>query len=222
MQYRSGDNPHEPTSNQTSSRVWKFFIRHASYRRLPEAFVPHVSLCAWISSPQGRTSSWLLRGVIQFSSTRDYLTMKRRYSKQAEWIPINVSDQYQIQEYTINPIPVNSRRHVFNNPTPISLPRIGLNAICNDLVEDFHTVLYNEEQVANIDLELEASEERRRKRKREAIEEYEAKLAAEALAESGPKEFFETDYFGVRHYTGGRTANGRYYVLENKGYQFFD
>lgn len=214
MQHRTGSNPHEPTSDNKCSRVWKFILRNASYQRLPEAFVPHSKLCAWIATPQGQTSNWLLRGVIQFSSTRNYYTMKHRYSRSSEWIPIQESDVYKIQEYTTQPLPINGVRHLHETSNPVPLQKVGYKIDVPDLIEDYHMALWQAENEANHDPELELKEAARKKRKRELADEYLLRLAEDEM--SAPREMYTTDYSGKRTYIGTSYPGGRIDTPYNK------
>lgn len=148
MQYRSGNNPHEPLFDDRRSRTWKFILRGAYSPRLPEAFVPHVNLCSWISQPQGQSSSFLLRGVIQTINPRNYHTLKTRYSKEAEWIPVG-SDQRQVEEFTRDPMPSRARRYIFRTESTTPLHKVGYNIQVPDLCEDYLSALYAAEVLAN-------------------------------------------------------------------------
>lgn len=144
MYHRSGSNPYEPYKVDHHSRVWQFVLRFQSCPDAAKAFFPHANLCAFISSPQGNSGYHLLRGVVQFNSTRTYGLLKRRYSKQAEWIPTAMKDLGFIQEYTTRPIPVNATRYTNYNPSPMPLPRVGLISV-PDLLEDYLDALAAQE-----------------------------------------------------------------------------
>lgn len=224
MQYRSGNNPHEPLYNDKRARAWKFIIRGAFYARLPEAFSPHVNYCAWIASPQGRSTRWLIRGYIQTTNPRNYHTLKTRYSKQAEWIPVDYLDQRVFAEFSTDPIPHNAVRLTTGIPLrmpsvhqTVPLHKVGLNIDVPDLTEDYHVVLWQEEQDAAADPVFEEQERQRKSLKRKRQEEADAILAArEAEYDSTSHEHFVVDYFGVRHYVGTTLPGGRYVAAHNK------
>lgn len=181
MQHNRGTNPSEPTTNDAKSTSWKFIIRSASYRRLPEAFLPHCNTLAWIASPQGQSSNWLLRGYIRFNNRTNYYTLKHRYSKQAEWIPVPWNDMRPYNEFAVDPTPRNATRFVHTNSQQTPIPKVGFNIEVPDLIEDYQSFLWQEEVDAAYDPELEAREIERKKRKREAQEYWEAKIAADTI-----------------------------------------
>lgn len=148
MQYRSGANPYEPTNPDTRSRAWLFIYRGASYPTLPEAFLPHTNFVAWLSSPQGSTGRYLIRGYCQWSNPRNYHTLKTRYCKRCEWIPIDYRDRRQFDEYVYNPVPFRAERFYYGVPlgqkrvqktTPLQV--VGLNIQVPDLIEDYQSLL---------------------------------------------------------------------------------
>lgn len=152
MQHFTGVNPSEAAHNESKSSTWKFIYRGADYPNLPEAFVPHCSYLTWISSPQGRSGKFLLRGYVQFVNRRNYYTMKHRYSVQAEWIAVPANDKRYANEFAVDPIPANATRHVHGNPltngavnmeTP--LPKVGYNISVPDLTEDYRMLLWANE-----------------------------------------------------------------------------
>lgn len=150
MQYRSGLNPSEPTNNNTSSRCWIFIIRNSEFRITPFAFQPHANYCCWLSYPPTRGGRIFIRGVLQFNSTRNYYTLKTRYSKAAEWIPKTPSDIRALAPIMTDPIYGAAQRHSFgtplvNNysPTPtVNLHKVGFNIEVPDLIEDFQNSLW--------------------------------------------------------------------------------
>lgn len=145
MQYQTGNNPHEPTDNNTNSRCWLFIIRRSRLGLLPRAWEPHINFCCWIvrDNPDG---TYFIRGVFQTTTPRNYYTLKSRYCKQAEWMKIGLHSRARINEITQGPLPNYSRRHWYGlqvtGPTSpvvtIPLHRIGYN-IPNypDLTEDY-------------------------------------------------------------------------------------
>lgn len=218
MQYASGTNSSEPTSNDTKSTSWKFILRGASYPNLPECFVPHCTFVAWISSPQGRSGTFLLRGYIQFMNRTSYITLKRRYSKEAEWIPVPWNDARPYAEIALNPYPYNATRYIHGVPisqssthTQIPLPKVGLNSEVLDLIEAYHIEIWNLENF--IPDEVLQEERERKKRKRQLQEETEAQLLEQELSHlTTPHQFFTTDSFGQQRFSGGRTSSGKYYT----------
>lgn len=205
MQHTTGTNPSEPSTNDVKSSSWKFIIRSASYPRIPEAFLPHCNTLTWLASPQGRTSSWLLRGYIRFNNRTNYYTLKHRYSRQAEWIPVPWNDMRPYNEFAVNPAPHNAVRYVLTNPSQIPLHKVGFNIEVPDLTEDYHAVLWQEEVTAAYDPELEARELARKKRKREDQEYWQKKIAEEK----------DTDYVIINPWTGeevGGTYKGHYWT----------
>lgn len=150
MQYRSGSNPHEPTNNSVSSRCWLFILRDSYFKQSPQAWQPHANFCAWLAYPVNNAGKYLVRGVIQFNSTRNYYTLKSRYSHYAEWIPITPTDQRRISEFTEGKIYGSAQRFSFgvqlkNNYSPTvtrPLHKVGLNIDIPDLVEDFENSIW--------------------------------------------------------------------------------
>lgn len=100
MQYRSGNNAHEPTNPNTNSRCWLFIIRNGIYDSSPHAWHPHINFAAWISTKRPGDYYYTIRGVFQTVTPRNYYTLKSRYSHDAEWIPIQLSDYRRISEFT--------------------------------------------------------------------------------------------------------------------------
>lgn len=147
MDYRTGDNPHEPVTDDKRSRAWLFILRGSYYPKSPEAFLPHVNHCAWIATRVGRFDRWLLRGVIITDNPRNYRTLKTRYSKLCEWIPIlPLRQKHIVEEFTIRPIPVGSYRWVAQNPTPTPLHKVGYYVTVPDLIEDYEAAIWLAEQ----------------------------------------------------------------------------
>lgn len=150
MQHNTGVNPSEPTDNEAKSDTWKFFIRDSQYPTIPDAFAPHCSYVSWISSPKGNTGRYLVRGYVQFKNRRNYYCMKHRYSKKAEWVPIDKKNTAAFNEYSTDPIPTNATRYTRGKPvsqggsveTPIA--RATLNLDIPDLTEDYEDVLFLE------------------------------------------------------------------------------
>lgn len=137
--------PHEPLRDDHASRVWQFILRNQRYPTIPLAFYPHVSQLHFITSPQGRTNRYLVRGIVRFSSTRTWYIMKTRYSFDATWIPLRLSESNKIDEYITRPIPYNATRTNLYNQSPVSLPRIGLNTYVPDLIRQRITMFDDEE-----------------------------------------------------------------------------
>lgn len=155
MQYRSGDNRHEPLSDEAKSNSWKFLIRDVYDPSLPAAFAPYVNFVAWIATAK-TTNRWLIRGFIQFKNRRTYRTLKVRYSKKAEWIPVTASDIRIYNEFVMDPLPKNSRRFQIGVPLgqpnsilPNKLPVYGMSYNGPDLIEDFEAFHASEEAKFN-------------------------------------------------------------------------
>lgn len=159
MQHRSGTNPHEPVLEDKRSRVWKFILRDISEPRVPESFIPHVNLCAWFSKPQDSNAYYYtVRGIIQTTNPRNYYTLKTRYSKRAEWIPVLPSDLRQINEFLTGPVPRLARRFVHRNANPTPLHKVGYNIEVPDLVSEYEDAIYAD-IIANAPQELPPDEE---------------------------------------------------------------
>lgn len=139
MQYRSGHNPHEPTNPDHRSRVWKFILRRDHEALDPLAFLPHCTQVAWIFTPYPRSPTWgMLRGIVRFSpNPRNYHTLKTRYSKNAEWIPVSLNATDTIAEYTTRSLPHGSTRYVYWNENPQPLQVVGLGIEVADLIESY-------------------------------------------------------------------------------------
>lgn len=209
MQHNTGVNPSEPTDNDVKASAWKFIIRGAFFPNVPEAFTPHCSYLAWISSPMGSTGKFLIRGYIQWRNRRNYYTVKHRYSRQAEWIPVQQAYQAAFDEFTTGFIPSNATRYISGVPiykggsTETPLQKVGYNITVPDLIEEYTDVL-----VAG---ELEPPEPlkpRDNKRKRE--EDYDAEIAAQ----------MGQDFTWKNPYTGeelfGRQAGHNWYANKKK------
>lgn len=146
MQYRSGTNPHEPLSDDKSSRCWVFVLRDASSVRLPEAFVPHTNFVAWDASPGPHF--WTLRGYCQWRNPRNYYVLKTRYSKDAEWIPKELTDKRVFEEHTTRHVPKSSYRYIHGvpygqNPPKVTVPlhKVGYGVVVPDLIQEYQDVL---------------------------------------------------------------------------------
>lgn len=155
MQFRSGDNRHEPLSDEAKSNGWKFILRHSYDPSLPAAFAPYVNFVAWLATSKG-PNSWLVRGFVQFKNRRTYRIMKVRYSKRAEWIPVTATDIRIYNEFVVDPLPRNSVRYQIGVPLgqpnsilPNKLPVYGLNYSGPDLVEDY--IAFHEAEYASYD-----------------------------------------------------------------------
>lgn len=143
MQYRSGDNRHEPLSDEAKSNCWKFLIRNVYDPSLPAAFAPYVNFVAWIATAK-TVNTWLIRGFVQFKNRRTYRIMKVRYSKRAEWIPVSASDNRIYNEFVMDPLPKDSQRFQIGVPLgqsdsilPNKLPIYGMDYTGPDLVEAY-------------------------------------------------------------------------------------
>lgn len=147
MQHRTGDNPHEPQREDQRSRAWKFILRGAYYPKSPEAFVPHVNKCSWIASQIGRFDRWTLVGVIVTTNPRNYYTLKTRYSKDCEWVPLLASKTSVIDYYTSGPLPPGfSYRWSHTNNKPYPLQKVGYNIVVPDLIQDYEAAIWAMEQ----------------------------------------------------------------------------
>lgn len=146
MQHRSGNNRLEPLYNDKRSRAWVFIIRIASEVTLPEAFVPYANYVSWAAYPG--PSLWTLRGYCQWTNPRNYHTLKTRYCKVAEWIPVDVTDKRIFDEHTSRPLNMNSYRFTHGIPfgvyppkKTLSLTKVGLGIEVSDLTEEYSDYL---------------------------------------------------------------------------------
>lgn len=146
--------PHEPIKDDHASRVWQFILRSQRYPTIPLAFIPYVSQLHFITSPQGKTNRYLIRGIVQFTGTRTWYIMKKRYSLDATWIPLRLSETNKIAEYVSRPLPHNAHRTSMYNPGPLSLQRVGLDTPVSDLIRA-RTLYFDDQELDEI-LEYEA------------------------------------------------------------------
>lgn len=137
MNYRTGNNPHEPIAEDHRSRVWQFIIRSGYTHYDIEGFSQHANLVGWIS--RRVDGMYLIRGICQFSNPRSYYIMKTRYSKTAEWIPLKATDLFKISEYTTRAYPTDGIRTVLSNPNPTPLEKVGYGIVVPDILEDYAT-----------------------------------------------------------------------------------
>lgn len=146
MQYRTGLNRLEPLHDDHRSRAWVFIIRVASEVTLPEAFVPHTNFVSWAAYPGA--SLWTLRGYCQWTNPRNYHTLKTRYCKVAEWIPVDITDKRIFEEHTTRPLNMKSYRFTHGVPfgqfppkSTAPLDKVGLGVDVSDLTEVYYDVL---------------------------------------------------------------------------------
>lgn len=135
-----------PPVGDCRSRAWIFVIRSATSPKLPEAFLPHTNFVSWVASPG--PVFWTLRGYCQWLNPRNYATLKTRYCKSANWIPVDVRDVRIFEEYSIRPVPLSSYRYTLGIPfgqfpaqVTLPLPKVPLGIDIPDLIEDYMNVL---------------------------------------------------------------------------------
>lgn len=219
MEYRSGKNPAEPLFNDRRSRAWIFIIHEVTHRNVPEAFVPHTNFLAWFTTKNLGSTGYHVRGYCQWLNPRNYHTLKTRYSKHAEWIPVEITDKRIFNQFTTDPAPTRSQHFIHGVPfgqypphQTIPLHKVGLGIEVPDLISEYTDSLLTAEweleqrQAALlVDREFEAREIERKKRKRQDQEYWAEKRRKEAQDYDS---FQIVDSFG--NVTGGK-YKGHYF-----------